>query len=860
VEYRYSETSRELRIEEILYTGNDDVTPVLEPYNKIKFYYEDREDQNETFVSGSTVRQNSILTRIQITGEYDKIFKTYKFIYGYDLSGSYSGGINSYLNEIVEYGSDGEQLNATRFQYGSGEQNQLQTYVQNDLNTIIEPENFYGDFNGDGLTDVIAPEYGGLDIGQKYYNAYNLYLNQSGDRSSTSKFQFNKRVPLPSQQFTIFIGNQYTIFGPSALYTTTTTGVTGFFASDANGDGKDDLFLIDYDTENTGDSDPSNDEIVLKNIEIHYDLDASPQKELVLPAPNSEIDPGRPYFFPGDFDGDSRVDYVIVSKQRDADMYDAYISYPFATGVNILLDISNVTGLPQDIWKNFEEIYVIDFDGGGDNELLIRDEDTYYVLSTDNNVPTLLWKTTNNINKDDKVTFGDFNGDGLTDILVKNASNDVWRIKYSSGVGYSFGETPFGSWLPSFASTEHIRIADFDGNGLQDILYVVGQDPPGGPNDYEVDLNYYFSKGNNEFVFKEELVGYNGNDGGDPTEIDDILRKFTPVYMDADNAADICGEVAHPDFIPINPDPLHIFYTDVGGKEDLLSKVANGFNQTTEFTYKSTSAGGDFYTRGSNSSYALNDLQIPLMAVSSASMSDGIDGQNITNYTYEAGRLHRIGRGFLGFTKVSAENNVSGYTSTSEYEFDTGIGDINNPRKRRYTTALKEQKVMLTSDGSLISEVKNTNEFIDQTNGDEDRYWVRVMESESTDHINDITTTTDYTYDTDGNVMEEFVDIGGIETIKTKNAIISQVGCSPYKNFNSRTEITKTRLSDSPHENAIVRAYNGEGRVVNETIYSSEEKSVSTNYTYNGYGNVTRTIVSPNDVDAQAGRIWDYKY
>ncbi|MEL6719453.1 MAG: SpvB/TcaC N-terminal domain-containing protein, partial [Bacteroidota bacterium] len=132
VEYRYSETSRELRIEEILYTGNDDVTPVLEPYNKIKFYYEDREDQNETFVSGSTVRQNSILTRIQITGEYDKIFKTYKFIYGYDLSGSYSGGINSYLNEIVEYGSDGEQLNATRFQYGSGEQNQLQTYVQND--------------------------------------------------------------------------------------------------------------------------------------------------------------------------------------------------------------------------------------------------------------------------------------------------------------------------------------------------------------------------------------------------------------------------------------------------------------------------------------------------------------------------------------------------------------------------------------------------------------------------------------------------------------------------------------------------------------------------------------------------------
>lgn len=425
-------------------------------------------------------------------------------------------------------------------------------------------------------------------------------------------------------------------------------------------------------------------------------------------------------------------------------------------------------------------------------------------------------------------------------------------------MGYSFGETPSGSWLPSFASTEHIRIADFDGNGLQDILYVVGQERPGGPNDYEVDLNYYFSKGNNEFVFKEELVGYNGNDGGDPTEIDDILRKFTPVYMDADNAADICGEVAHPDFIPINPDPLHIFYTDVGGKEDLLSKVANGFNQTTEFTYESTSAGGDFYTRGSNSSYALNDLQIPLVAVSSVSMSDGIDGQNITNYTYEAGRLHRIGRGFLGFTKVSTENNVSGYTSTSEYEFDTGIGDINNPRKRRYTTALKEQKVMLTSDGSLISEVKNTNEFIDQTNGDEDRYWVRVMKSESTDHINDITTTTDYTYDTDGNVTEEFIDIGGIETVETKNMDFMKSDCSPYNNLARRTEITKTQLSESPHQNIITRTFSRiRGVLSTEKIYALEDKTVDRSFFYDIYGNLNRkTVITPNEI----GRVWDYKY
>ena len=54
---------------------------------------------------------------------------------------------------------------------------------------------------------------------------------------------------------------------------------------------------------------------------------------------------------------------------------------------------------------------------------------------------------------------GDFNGDGITDILWGNAS--IWYMNKDASHYYKMG----GEF------SENIKIADFNGDGLSDILY-----------------------------------------------------------------------------------------------------------------------------------------------------------------------------------------------------------------------------------------------------------------------------------------------------------------------------------------------------------------------------------------------------
>ncbi|MFL6733191.1 MAG: FG-GAP repeat domain-containing protein [Sphingomicrobium sp.] len=117
----------------------------------------------------------------------------------------------------------------------------------------------------------------------------------------------------------------------------------------------------------------------------------------------------------------------------------------------------------------------IDFDGDGRSDIIWGNHRTGYVsnwLGTENGgffindaiamdpyAPGTLWAT------------GDFDGDGLSDTLWRNAANEIFLAHTWEGGGYYFG------WSAGLVATipPEWRIygaGDFDGDGLDDILWV----------------------------------------------------------------------------------------------------------------------------------------------------------------------------------------------------------------------------------------------------------------------------------------------------------------------------------------------------------------------------------------------------
>jgi hypothetical protein len=66
------------------------------------------------------------------------------------------------------------------------------------------------------------------------------------------------------------------------------------------------------------------------------------------------------------------------------------------------------------------------------------------------------------------VTAGDFTGDGLFDLAVRNPHNGNWRLLVSSGSGSFAPPVRFGTWSPAVA-WDRVLTGDFDGNATTDL-------------------------------------------------------------------------------------------------------------------------------------------------------------------------------------------------------------------------------------------------------------------------------------------------------------------------------------------------------------------------------------------------------
>ncbi|GGF25584.1 RHS repeat-associated core domain-containing protein [Flavobacterium limi] len=134
------------------------------------------------------------------------------------------------------------------------------------------------------------------------------------------------------------------------------------------------------------------------------------------------------------------------------------------------------------------KINVIDFNGDGKSDLLITNEDKTYKVIGFKQLAVAPWTqieilaqgTFAYYNKDNQIVFGDFNGDGKTDIMmpIANGSSD-WNLSQSTGSSfinsyYSNFELyePYWKGKPSANRTKNrsYRAADLDKDGKSDFI------------------------------------------------------------------------------------------------------------------------------------------------------------------------------------------------------------------------------------------------------------------------------------------------------------------------------------------------------------------------------------------------------
>ncbi len=788
IDFYYIENNGESYIDEIKYTGN--IATSLDPYNSIKFTFGTRTDVNGSYVGGCKVPKTKVLTSISLKTEGDELVREYQFRYIFDFY--------THLNEIVEYGSDHKYLNSTAVWWGST------------LNQFSSENSFYnnkqniyylGDFNGDGRTDFVVTE-------------------RKTGYTSSDKWQLR----LASAD-----GITFTLKNEGFL----DSSFKGFVVADADGNGNDDIFwrkleIIPYDCN----PHPCDEGLMQMTDSTEIMLSESNETNMVIdmlepPPPDTCWDVCYTYnvkylyyYNNGttglvrgstDYDlifNDSPIDISLMSADLDGDGKADYLALDAYKNLYEVRGVTISGYLPQFSYPS--ALKITDFDGDGRKDILITNssEGKIYQYNPSSQQFSVIYSSSSYPTENDRIFPGDFNGDKKTDIL---SWNNGWTLKFSTGTGF---ET--SSNIPALTNTDpgystadnNIYIRDFNGDKKDDILesYIEGS---------ESKLKVYFSRG----------------DG--VCEADDNTYSKSSIEQDYFNFGDFNGDgksdLFYNDYSSAS-NIVNICFFHKNEMKHLVSCIANGFNYKTRIYFDRLNSDASYYTKQSDAQFPLYDFNGAVYAVSSIEQSNGIaTGLTTTVYTYEGFKIHKQGKGSLGFKKITSSDDVISFSTVKEYS--------TNPDY--YFTYLSKTTVSKVA-GPQVSETINSFSVVSYGNKRIFPYLTQIF---SYDNLTDFYAITTYWYDTDGNQTKSFTEYRSNQETEAYNTIVNQY--ETYGNFGIKNKLIRSQsTSVYPGQTSYIRrikyTYSSLGDLLTEikdTISNNINYIVTKTYSqFNSYG------------------------
>lgn len=571
----------------------------------------------------------------------------------------------------------------------------------------------------------------------------------------------------------------------------------------------------------------------------------------------------------GDYNGDG-LDDIAVLQKINGYYYNTY--YYFSTGIGFQSAISVYSSTSR------YSIHTIETNGDGAADLFIWHEGStsyrvfrssveisFITPSAAGNSP-IVW---------DEVEFGDFNGDGLTDVY--NASNNGAYIMYSDGTGNLTAGT-------SVHNTKKYQkcYGDFNADGKTDILETSWDNMQWSRwmvhFSKGTSFNTQFYEDNTEDVRNLHLIATDINSDG----FDDFLgvKKISSgnemvspsVWLNDGSGRKFDS---YPSGIYIYPlDKWKIYVGDFNGdgKGDmlctsrwdngnnwdgfqlflmpetnhlLLSKITDGMGNVTEITYKYMSD-ASVHTRGTTSDYPLSSFSTSWPVVSQVKTPNGIGGKATKTYSYENALIHRKGRGVLGFEKVIVTDVNTNTTTTTEYSVD----------QLRYVAVPTHSQTKIGS--RIISETDTEYSFSGNLYGvfschpSSTTEW--KYEYTSGDLLSETTTT--YSYDSYGNVTYMQSVIGDLTTT-TMNTYTNDTGRWLLGRLTS-TLVSKSGTPFTEYRRAQFTYHPINGLLMSETTEPyNQTLGFTKTYQRDVFGNITQSTTTPNS--SNIGRT-DYTY
>lgn len=769
VKYKYTSSTNpnEVHINCIEYTGNTNGT---NPNKKVSFEYDILPNPLVQYVSGKAFRQSKMLKKIHVFSNNTEL---YYYQLNYDIQ-----GIHPILTSINKYASNQDHYNAVSVEWSSSQVGSVESrtfYAPNGM-YFLPPSIRYGDFNGDGKQDFITYSTNS--------NVAVLYINHSGTENSSftqHKILFNDDI-------------------------------SEIEVLDYDGNGSKELFI----TFDTGSS--FSNSIYYWSGTVMLPVTLSPASALnrLLPtdrnsflsieqndsATNTEarsenvrlnsLNFLRP--IAGDFDGDGRDELVLPLYGYILDLYDQ-TCYEY-TGI----DWQHLVGFPYVYNRN---CVPVDFNGNGKADIFMRTDTQIFIYEYDeayHRFNTLCAKSYSALNMGESnfenFSLGDYNGDGNTDILCTWESPNQYimsdwkaRILFSTGSDFIVGWEEYGG--------EFNYSCDVNNDGLTDYCFYT----PG------IDGALYLGINNGcGFTYTTLTVPNTSS-----LSTQDIF--FMDVFGDGRNSLiyyHVNGNTADYHCLRMNKQ-----------KPFMLRKITNGLGAEYSFSYEPVSNSSIY-----SSSFSATDNLLPLKSALYVVSSYKAPYTSL-HYSYEDGRIHKKGKGFLGFMKTIVTDSLNQRRQESNNLLDETFYYI-----KPHITRVKG------FNGTTISEATYTLDRMIYANG---RYWPYISIAVNKDCLTTLSDTIFNTYDTKGNLTQQINARGSQRT--TTNLT--------YGNYaswcNNKLVHSETRYRLGNEESPMRQLdfwYDAQGRLkrqVEDSISSGHK--LEKIFTYDSYGNVLKSRI-----------------